>query len=262
MRRRYMVLVAVGVVVAGVGVWLGCSAMDKYYRQPCWEGGSQSFESDRVFQNIDCKVWKAASGELFYAVAFGHDDFEPILPDAFNYKYISDSKEGSSLLINGKRVAYSEDRRLLALDPFGEMQELVLTNTETDIVATGAALAIWQQVVLPRLYSFTGETSGGKRIGHWLCFDKQGRKAYEGEYLDGRRDGKWLYYAGSGKVRAELHYSKGRRDGKWVYYTSDGRVACTLTWHDNIPVERAAKQIGLGHVTVVRPDGTSSGVGT
>lgn len=167
--------------------------------------------------------------------------------------------KGGELLVNGCQIDYSSDSRLLALDPFGDMQEIKLTESEAEIVRGSDGERIWNEVVLPRFYRIEGKERDGKRVGHWIFSDHQSRKAYEGDYHNGLRDGKWVYFFPSGALRAEIHFTKGKRNGKWIYFSEDGAVKDYLTWKDNVPVERPARQNGLNIRRCIAPDGTSQG---
>jgi hypothetical protein len=196
-------------------------------------------------------------GELFYAIAVSNVDFEPNMPE-LSYKYTWYMDDGGHLIVNGVPIEYTRTKRLLALNPFGEMQEIGLNDAETQVV-TSDSKNIWESVVLPRLYQFTGQTENGKRVGTWTCCDADGKKAYEGEYADGKRIGEWTYFYPSGSIHAVIHYQKGARHGKWEYFGEDGAQLSALTWNDDSPVERAARQVGLDYEDVMYPNGNSGG---
>jgi hypothetical protein len=162
------------------------------------------------------------------------------------------------LIVNGTPIRYSNEKRILALNPYGEMQEIILSEAEAQIVASDSE-RIWESVVLPRLYQFRGQSENGRRVGTWTCLDMDGRKAYEGDYLDGKRDGEWTYFFPSGAIRAIIHYQGGKRHGKWTYFTENGAEELVLTWNKNTPVERAARQAGFDYEEVRYPNGNSEG---
>ena len=251
------VAISVGILaLAVIGSIQGYSHWRKEYRQPCSVGNGQSIKPDRAFSYISCRTWKTGSEELFYAISVGYVDFEPIMPIlSFTYSY--DIHKGGELIVNGSTIQHTSAKRLLALNPFGEMQEITLTAQEAQTVASGNEEKIWESVVLKRLYRFSGNTENGKRVGRWECSDVKGRRAYQGEYLDGRRHGKWTYYYPSGTIRAEIEYTNGKRNGKWVYFSDDGKQTDFLTWNNDVPVERPVRQAGLGHAGVITPNGNS-----
>lgn len=232
----------------------------KEYRRPSKMGGGDSYSRDREYQRYECKVWTTASDELYYAVCAGYNDFEPTVPSVrFEYRY--DIDVGGTLSVNGSAVPYyaGSEKRLLAADPFGTMQEITLADREADLVASGNAESIWEEVVLRRLHRQTGKMEDGQRVGDWIFRSISGATAVEGSYVDGKRDGQWTYYYPSGTVRARIEYVDGRRHGKWRHYSDEGRETETLTWKNDIPVDRPVTQIGfLGHIDKLLPNGNSS----
>ena len=223
---------------------------------PCSEGGGSSFDPERVFQHIGCKVWKTDAEELYYSLAVGHDAFEPVVP-ALTYRYSYDINQGGKLFIDGKEILRSKEKKLLAVNPFGKMEELLLNDAEAAVVNVGDAVRIWTEVVVPRLYHFQGRSENGKRVGSWTCSDKAGVLAYEGAYVEGLRDGEWIYRYPSGKVRAKINYRIGKRHRSWTYFDEAGTLTDSLTWKEDVPVERPAQHSGLGYSTMIHPDGSS-----
>ncbi len=259
MKLLTVVFVGIGILsLVAVGLNYGFASWRKHYRQPNGNYVSVSHKSDAIFQHIGYEMWKTESGDFFYAIAAGNVDFEPITP-CFDYQYTYRMSDGGHLVINGTPVEYSPAKRILALNPFGELQEIILTEAEMKILESRDSVRIWESVILPRLYQFQGHSKNGKRIGSWTCFDRVGRKAYEGEYLDGKRDGKWTYYYLSGGIRAIIHYRNGVRHGQWTYFGEDGVQTDVLTWDNNNPVERAARQAGLNYAEVRYPNGRIDG---
>lgn len=214
--------------------------------------------SDQYYNHIATRVWKSEDGKLYYAIAVGYMDFEPIIPE-FTYSYTHGGRIGGRLIVNGSEVKASHANRLLALNPFGEMQEIILTDSEAEIACSRNSLEIWNKVVLPRLYRFRGAFKNGQRTGRWVCCELNGRKAFEGEYLEGKRHGLWVYYYHSGAIRSEIEYVASKRHGKWKSYLEDGSQTDLLTWNYDIPVERPASQAGLGHADTIYPNGNSRG---
>lgn len=258
MTKRSLGVIAVSAVVSvslAVAVVLGDYCWKKENRQPCAMYTYSGGEHDGPFHRIGCVVWRTGNDDLFYAAVIGYTDFEPTIP-SFEYKHSYDIQAGGELFIDGKRIDYSPKKRLLALNPFGRMQEIVLSNSESQVVVSADGEQIWRKVILKRLYRFNGDEKNGKRVGHWVCSDSAGKKAYEGEYVDGNRDGKWVYFYPSGTTRAEIHYANGKRHGKWSYFSEDGELTDFLTWNNNTPVEHPASQVGLGHSEVRVPDGS------
>jgi len=255
--RRYLIIGGTAVaVVCAVAICWEMSAAWQHRHLPSQAWKSNQFNQEETFQHLACRTWKTESGERFYAIAVGYCDFEPVIP-TLNYEDAWNVKDGGQLLVNGNRIEYSARKRLLALDPFGQMVELQLSDAEAEIVWAGNAAEVWYKVVVPRLYSFSGSMKGEKRDGHWISRDHEGRMAYEGDYFEGLRTGRWLYYRKDGALRAELNYSGGRRDGKWTYYSVDGQVQEVLTWRKDVPVDRPVSQAGIGHADVVFPDARS-----
>ncbi len=225
---------------------------------PTSESVGSSVLPGRPFKHLACRVWKAHDGRLYYALAVGYEDFEPTQP-SLSCRFTYDIKWGGDLVVDGRQILPSPDRRLLALNPFGQREEILLTAPEAEIVGTGNAAQIWTEVVLPRLHRFEGGTTDGVRSGKWVYFDKAGVRAYEGAYREGKRDGEWVYHFPSGKVRAKISYRDGKRHGAWTRYDEQGGVTDLLTWKDDVPVERPARQVGLGSFEVIHPDGRIQG---
>lgn len=249
----FIVIIAIGLIVIKLKE-VGSDAKEN--RQPNSQSGGQSFEQARVHQHIGCKVWKTKTKELFYAISMGYGSFEPMLP-SFNFTYSYDTEKGGSLFINGKPILYSNEKRLLALNSFGKMEEIALSNSEEQIVTAGDAVNIWNKIVLKRLYKFKGEKKTKKRIGLWTCFDSIGRKSYEGNYVNGKRNGTWSYYYASGIIRAKINYTDGIRNGKWTFFTEEGKVNGSSIWKNNFPTKKPAIQTGLGHKYILYPNGNS-----
>jgi len=260
-RRNLSVLVAVTALVAllvGSGAAVGVSFWLRKHRSPCSEGGGSSYARDRAWQHMGCRVWKTEGDQLFYAIAIAHCDFEPVLPSSLRWSYSYDTGYGK-LTVNDRRIEWTGDSRLLALGPFGRMHELALSEDEAAIVASGDEKRIWREVVLKRLYRLEGGSASGKRAGEWVCRDASGRKAWEGSYVDGRRDGEWVYYYPSGEVRARIRYARGSRNGRWTRFDREGQTTEVLTWKDDVPVERPARQVTLGGTMTIRPGGDQAG---
>jgi hypothetical protein len=227
------------------------------HRQPHQEYAVSGYTNNRELTHTECRIWTAEDGEFYYAVAVSNVDFEPNMPE-FSYRRTWSMDEGAALTVNGTPIKYSPTKRIFALNPFGDMQEIELNEDEAQVAASDHK-QIWESVVLPRLYRFTGESEGGKRVGPWTCSDAQGRKAYEGEYADGKRDGEWIYYYPSGAIRAVIHYKNGKRNGEWTYFTEDGAQISSISWRDDEPIDRAARQVGLDYWDIIYPNKTSQG---
>jgi hypothetical protein len=248
----------VGAILAAVLVYALNEGFVKWrieHRHPSKESSVSGYTEDGVLRHNECRIWAMDDGELFYAIAVSNVDFEPNMPE-FSFKYTWYLDDGGHLIVNGARIQYTRPKRLLALNPFGEMQEIELNDAETQIV-TSDSKNIWDSVALPRLYHFTGETENGRRVGTWTCCDADGKKAHEGDNAVGKRNGEWTYFYPSGSIRAVIHYQNGKRHGKWTYFTEDGNQLSALTWNDDKPVERAARQIGLDYGDIVYPNGHS-----
>jgi hypothetical protein len=225
---------------------------------PSSEGGGSAQHPNRRFQRVALKVWKTDGGKLFYSLILGNSDFEPVLP-TFTYQYSWNMKSGGTLTLNGAPVKPSPADRMLALNPFGELEELLLSPAEAAIVSKGDATETWNKVAVPRLYRFSGGLAEDAPDGPGICADAKGLKAYEGSVKGGKRDGEWTYYGRDGAVRAKLHYRDGKRDGLWIWYGPAGKETDRLTWKENVPVEHAATQQGLGYWERIEPNGSSQG---
>ena len=89
----------------------------------------------------------------------------------------------------------------------------------------------------------------GRKQGHWIKTDNQGKKIFEGNFKDGHEVGTFEYFYGDGTVRLrnvfegtdgkrcshEAYDEKGRlvakgwyfqknRDGRWEFYAEDGKL--------------------------------------
>src|SRR5208283_4080704 len=156
-----VVLVTAGLVAIG---WMGTPFFRTWHnehRTPSSQGGSSGFHRDKNFQNIEFLVWKTGAGHIYYAISIGYDDFDPNIP-TIGYKYSWNMDNGGNLEVNGRRIDFSPDCPLLALDPFGEMVEITLTEIEAEILKRHNGDRVWTEVVLPRLYSIKGEERDGK----------------------------------------------------------------------------------------------------
>lgn len=256
MNRNLFVVSLIGLLVAsliGVPSWLYFKQWSIYNRQPDRECASSGYNPEGVFHHTACRVWKTHTDELYYALIVGHCEFEPIIP-SFTFQRTYSMDDGARLSVNGTPVGYSHPKRLLALNPFGEMQEIELSEGEAQIVSSVKVNEIWESIVLRRLYEFKGTLKEGKRFGTWSCFDKAGNKAYVGDYIEDLRDGQWTYYYPSGQVRAVINYHKGARHGKWTTMNENGAQS-VLTWNNDIPVERSASYSTLGRSRVCHPNG-------
>jgi hypothetical protein len=206
-------------------------------------------------------MWCNENGRLYYAIAIGYVDFDPNLP-RFNFKYTYDIDKGGELIVNGTSVPPSRSKRLLALNPFGEMEEVSLSPPDEDLVVLGDETRIWNDVVLKRLYRCDGRAEGGVLVGHWTYADADGRKAYEGSYSNGKRDGLWTYFYRNGNIRAEMSYKGGELDGQCKYFDANGKPTETVSWKHDFPVEHPVTEVGLGRSETRNPDRTSTASGS
>lgn len=240
------------IVVVVAGVLAATVAMKAYFD---WQakkrtvipsgGGHQMYSSDGLFDHVQCIFWNTRSGDYFYGMAIAHVDYEPIMPTISGV--ISTTSKGDGLIINGKQIDYSPAKRLLALNPFGQMEEIILyTAIEMQIIESRDREKIWRDIAVKRLYVFDGLEKNGKRVGHWVCSDTSGRKAYEGDYIDGKREGKWTYYYQSGAVKAEVNYSDGQRHGKWTYFDEGGKQTKSVDWDKGHVAKGTVRQEGFG----------------
>ncbi len=233
----------------------------RFWKSPESRSGGTGFDRNRVeYQHVECAVWKDHYKDYYYAIAVGYVDFDPNLQErlcSLTYNY--DMNEGGKLTINGKIVGFSQNKRLLALNPFGRMEEIVLSPAEQKIACSGDAERIWNQVVLKRLYRRQGKADARSPVGHWTYSDIKDRLAYEGSYHNGKRDGKWTYYHENGRVRAEIRYKQGELDGECKYFNDRGELKKTVKWKNDRPVDQTVRQIGLDTREVRTPTTTSGG---
>src|SRR5260370_38123825 len=127
---RLLVSVFLGAALGSlitVGLIHGFVTWRIHHRQPSKETVGKSYTPQNVFEHTACKIWTTDDNEFFYAIAVGHVDFEPIMPD-LDYEYTYSMKCGGNLIVDGAPIEYSPSKRILALNPFGEMQEIVLSE--------------------------------------------------------------------------------------------------------------------------------------
>ena len=235
--------------------------MCRFWRTPCSSGGGYYYDRERKgeYRCIECEVWRDHYKDYYYAISLACADFDPNLEEAHcssTYQY--DMDKGGKLTINGKAMEFSYEKRLLALGPFGRMEEIVLSPAEQKVACSADAHRIWNEIVLKRLYKRQGKTKAGVPIGYWTYSDIDGRLAYEGSYENGERDGKWCYYYPDGKIRAEVVYRLGEMDGRWRYFDDQGRLKKIVEWKNHHPVGQSVRQAGL-HFWEERTPTTISG---
>ena len=220
-------------------------------------GGGSAF-GGKQGGNFASKVWSTRDETLYYAISTAQLPFEPMHPKV-SYTYNYNIDRGGTLHVNGRLIQPSKDLRLLALNPFGEMEEVTLTPAEAAIVLGHDAKKTWTDVAMAHLAKFEGRTADGRRVGRWICTDKAGAKGYEGEFVDDQRDGEWVYYFRSGKVRARVNYRQGELDGPLVLFNEDGKEIQRTLWKKDFPVDGPQSYEGLSFGETRHPDGTSSG---
>ncbi|MCG3181141.1 MAG: hypothetical protein BIFFINMI_03515 [Phycisphaerae bacterium] len=257
--RRNLIIggVVISIALAASYISLGVHLWSGRHELTSEEMGFASFPSDEPFQHMGFLVWKTRNKEVFYALATATSDFEPNNPSP-SYNYLWSTDKGGSLTIDDRKIEYSPTGRLLAPDPFGRFVELELNDEELKILDTHAPRQLFEKIVLPRLWSFSGDLLNGKRHGHWVCSDRSGHKAWEGDYVDGLRDGRWVYFRIDGRPLAELSYKQGHREGTWTYYAEDGSIKDALTWRNDLPVEHPVHQSSIGFAETLSPDGSWS----
>jgi hypothetical protein len=89
MKRRMLAgafLAPLLVLLVLVGLKHGRGAWRIHHRQRSKEFACKSFTPEGVFQRTACEIWKTDDDEFFYAIAVGHVDYEPIMPD-ISYEY-------------------------------------------------------------------------------------------------------------------------------------------------------------------------------
>jgi hypothetical protein len=120
----------------------------RFWKSPESESTGNCYDIGE-YQHIECAVWTDHYQDYYYAIAVGYVDFDPNLQERlFSWTYNYDMNEGGKLTINGKIVGLSQNKRLLALNPFGRMEEIVLSPAEQKVVCSADAKRIWKQVVL------------------------------------------------------------------------------------------------------------------
>ncbi|HLY73049.1 MAG TPA: hypothetical protein VKU80_02935 [Planctomycetota bacterium] len=218
-------------------------------------GGGSIHDSRRG--NLTAKVFSTDQKKLYYAIIIANQDFEPLNPPV-TFAYTYSTERGGTLTVNGQPILPSPIPRLLALNPFGQMEEIPLSPAEAAIVLKGEPEPIWEQVALPRLALIDGKTVDGVRVGHWKVSGTSGAKGYEGDYVDGKRDGEWKYYDADGKPRATVTYLKGRLHGPMVETDRNGQEARRVEWKDNFPVGTSQTWQCLGYTMTRTPEGGES----
>ncbi|MHC4985253.1 MAG: toxin-antitoxin system YwqK family antitoxin [Planctomycetota bacterium] len=212
------------------------------------------------FQELEYIAWTTDANELVYAICVGYVDYDPNMEKniGLSYSYSYSTTEGGKLFVNGERIVCSDQKRLLANNPFGRWEEIVLDAEDQAIIASGAVDRIWREIVLQRLYQCEGDYVADAPSGHCTYRDRTGRLAYEGDYTDGLRQGTWVYYRTDGTVRAKINYKDGYPDGTWDYF-ENGVLADRVTWRNRAPVERPMTQSVFGMTQTIYPGGNRSG---
>jgi len=218
-------------------------------------GGSSSGQS--AWGGLNAKVFSTDRKKLYYAIITANHAFEPMNPPVtFLYNYTMN--RGGTLSVNGQPILRAPGPRILALNPFGRMEEISISPAEADIVLQGKPEPIWEQVVLPHLAIIDGKTLDGLRTGHWIVSGKSGIKGYEGDYVDGKRDGLWKYYDSAGKPRATLSYRQGKLHGAMVDYDASGKETRRIEWKEDFPVGSPQTWQSLGLILTRTPGGAEN----
>jgi hypothetical protein len=219
--------------------------------------GGGSIHHHSSWGNLEAKVFSTDHRKLYYAIITASQDFEPMTPPVtFTYNY--STVRGGTLLVDGRPILPSPVPRLLALDPFGLMEEITVSPAEADLILQGDPEPIWERVVLPRLAIIDGRTVDGVRVGHWTVSGKSGAKGYEGDYARGQRDGEWRYYFSDGRPRATVSYRKGRLHGPAVEVDRNGQETRRVEWKDDFPVGAPETWQSLGQTMTRSPGGVES----
>lgn len=201
--RSLMIFVTIFAICCSISTFI-IQRHNRYLRSPSSRSFSTDYSHGREYQWIDCVTCLDHNKDVYYAVVEGTVDFDPNLQN-IGYSFHDREKEGV-LEIDNKIIEYSPKKRLLALNPFGEMEEIVLSPTEQEIVRYCQHIdRIWD-IALQHLYRRKGVKENGVPVGHWCYYDNKGNLAYEGSYRNGKRDGKWKYYHENGRVRCEINY--------------------------------------------------------
>ena len=195
---------------------------------------------------------------LHYAIVAANFDFEPMCPP-LTYRHDYTLGRGGTLTVNGRPIPPSPARRVLALNPYGQMEEFTVTEAEASILLAYQPGPIWEKVVLPHLARVDGKTVDGKRVGHWIVSGKSGVMGYEGDYVDGKRDGQWKYYSADGKLRATLSYKLGQLEGEATDIDADGQVTRRVRWKGDFPLDGPQTWESPLQRLTRRPDGGQSG---
>jgi hypothetical protein len=258
--RSLMVVVALFAILCSI-VTVVMQRNERYWRSPCLLSGGPSYDRNRgEYQHIDCVVSRDHYKDYYYGAVVGYVDFDANLEEThWSYSSTYGGNEGGILKVNDKIVEYSTDKRLLTVNPFGKVEEVVLSPAEQKVACSADGERIWNQIVLKRLYKRQGKTEAGVPVGHWIYSDAKSRLAYEGSYKHGKRDGKWTYYHEDGSTRAEMVYSRGELDGECRYFDNQGNLKKTVKWKNGYPVDQTVRQIGIGCQEVRTPMTTSEG---
>jgi hypothetical protein len=258
--RTLMVIAALFAVLCSI-VTVVMQRNERYWRSPCSLSGGPSYDLARYeYQHIDCAVSRDHRNGYYYGVVAGYVDFDPNLEQTrLSYSSTYGGNEGGILKVGDKIIEYSTDKRLLTVNPFGKMEEVVLSSAEQKVACSADGERIWNQIVLKRLYRRQGKTEVGVPVGHWTYSDVRGKLAYEGSYKRGKRDGKWTYYHEDGKVRAEVVYTQGTLDGECRYFDNQGNLKKTVKWKNGYPVDQTVRQLGVGCQEVRTPTTISGG---
>lgn len=70
----------------------------------------------------------------------------------------------------------------------------------------------------------------GRKFGHWVWFDAEGRREQEGTYRNGQRHGDWRRFYASGDRSEQGEYRNDLRDGLWTQWYPDGALAEQAHW--------------------------------
>jgi hypothetical protein len=240
--RSLMIFAALFVVCCSVGAVLYQKYLESRRFPRSFGGGSRVNSGRDEYPCIEMVCYRDGNGDLFYAAIEGYVSSDP---NACSVSYCH-ALFGDDVFVevNGNRIEYSDQKHLLALNPFGQMEEIALSPDECGVVCSGGMEATWE-IALKHLYCRSGKMVNGVPDGHWTYSDSAGNLAYEGDYQNGKRNGKWTYYYRNGNRRAEIDYLQGKLHGEYKSFDEHGTLTKTVRWKGAHSVRDAIQTEGL-----------------
>lgn len=75
-----------------------------------------------------------------------------------------------------------------------------------------------------------GQWRGGRRVGLWKSWHRNGQLKEQGQYVKGRRSGLWVQHHANGKKRMETPYKNGREEGVRKMWNAAEKLVQTTTY--------------------------------